>query len=435
MSRKRAREAEEGKDKECSKCSRVLPLLSFRKDRSYCKDCHNKRRRERRATANIDHRCALLLEDCKRSAKRRGAKDDSRGKISLTTKSIRNMWTQQNSQCEISGHDMNSCGEDWVASVDRRDNSLGYDLNNVRLVCREFNYAQHKISSKKKENLAQPWTSEKFNQVKTLMNAPLSDEQKKMYNKNIEEAREYLQKECRKFEPLEAVSKKNALLITSAQCTSCGQMKSPKEFTSSELWHKLHTHCHQCACRRIREHYYGTFEKKLQSRSFEPMIAVSERNPEKIILASCFTCQQMLPKENFSKYSMMWHNLQSDCKDCSLEKRECLKASIIKFQSSIKKVTTPRRKIKRAKFKNNELTFKQLLDLYIRQNGRCYYSNIFMSFKTRGDWQISKERIDPNIGYTEENTVFACIEFQTRAQWSKQKFNEIFRPEIQNGVS
>ena len=249
-----------------------------------------------------------------------------------------------------------------------------------------------------------------------MMNAPLSDAQKKTYNKNIEESREYLQKECRKFEPLEAVSKKNALLITSAQCTSCGQMKSPEEFTSSELWHKLHAHCHQCASRRMRERNHGTFEKKLQSRSFEPMIAVSERNPEKINRASCFTCQQMLPKENFWKNSNMWHNLQSDCKDCSLEKKECLKASIIKFQSHIKKVMTPRRKIKRAKFKNNELTFKQLLDIYIRQKGRCYYSNIFMSFKTGGDWQISKERIDPSIGYTEENTVFACIEFQTRAQ-------------------
>ena len=81
------------------------------------------------------------------------------------------------------------------------------------------------------------------------------------------------------------------------------------------------------------------------------------------------------------------------------------------------------------------LTLDNLCDKIIEQKGRCYYSNIPLIFKNKSEWMCSIERIDNNLGYTNENTVLICIEFNTSdfssvashktsgsAQWSKDKF-------------
>jgi hypothetical protein len=56
---------------------------------------------------------------------------------------------------------------------------------------------------------------------------------------------------------------------------------------------------------------------------------------------------------------------------------------------------------------------KQLED----QEGKCFYSGIDLRADTRM-WRVSLERKDPSQGYTINNTVLCCLEFNCRCQWS-----------------
>lgn len=59
-----------------------------------------------------------------------------------------------------------------------------------------------------------------------------------------------------------------------------------------------------------------------------------------------------------------------------------------------------------------------------RQNGFCYYSKMKMSYESHTHWLISLERLDPNEGYTDENTVLCAMEFNSSNQWTKELFQQ-----------
>ena len=51
-----------------------------------------------------------------------------------------NMWHLQNGRCYLSGHQMShKTNSDWKCSLERLDNSKGYERANVSLICQEFN--------------------------------------------------------------------------------------------------------------------------------------------------------------------------------------------------------------------------------------------------------------------------------------------------------
>ena len=57
-----------------------------------------------------------------------------------------------------------------------------------------------------------------------------------------------------------------------------------------------------------------------------------------------------------------------------------------------------------------EITLKDLIRKYIEQNGRCYYyKQTVMSISTGSRLIISIDRLDPNFGYINENTVLCTI--------------------------
>lgn len=67
------------------------------------------------------------------------------------------------------------------------------------------------------------------------------------------------------------------------------------------------------------------------------------------------------------------------------------------------------------------LTFEELLDIYLQQCGRCAYSNKLLELC--GEYMMSLERKDTNIGYTKENCCLICIEFNT-CDWSIVKHDD-----------
>ena len=96
----------------------------------------------------------------------------------------------------------------------------------------------------------------------------------------------------------------------------------------------------------------------------------------------------------------------------------------------------------------NQCTLKvdHIFDMMEAQQFRCYYSGIPMSFRRNSDWRCSIERLDNMHGYTPDNAVLICREFNsadhtTRAgvhsdvsgsgQWNKTKFRH-FLDVVQN---
>eukprot|EP01083_Nonionella_stella_P267468 903551_1 len=85
------------------------------------------------------------------------------------------------------------------------------------------------------------------------------------------------------------------------------------------------------------------------------------------------------------------------------------------------------------------LTMDDMFRMIVEQNFRCKYSGIPMAFKMCTDWKRSIERIDNNKGYTKENCVLICWEFNASdrsfgacnpvigsPQWSEEKFQYFY---------
>jgi|SRR5579862_7627260 len=71
------------------------------------------------------------------------------------------------------------------------------------------------------------------------------------------------------------------------------------------------------------------------------------------------------------------------------------------------------------------ITKEDLIPIWKRQNGKCYYSGIDMNFKMCSDWQCSLERLDDNKGYVIDNVVLVCLEFNGCAKWTAEKIQEM----------
>jgi hypothetical protein len=72
----------------------------------------------------------------------------------------------------------------------------------------------------------------------------------------------------------------------------------------------------------------------------------------------------------------------------------------------------------------HDISLSFLENIWHKQNGRCNYSNIEMNYN-KHEWKVSLERIDTSKGYTQDNVVLCCQEFNTRSQWSISKIEEM----------
>ena len=90
---------------------------------------------------------------------------------------------------------------------------------------------------------------------------------------------------------------------------------------------------------------------------------------------------------------------------------------------------------------NFNMDLLTLLHKIEHQQGRCFYSGVPLQYKqVHTDWRMSLERLDNNLGYTEDNCVLIAIEFNTSdysrnkavkeifgtAQWSRAKVQHVW---------
>ena len=80
------------------------------------------------------------------------------------------------------------------------------------------------------------------------------------------------------------------------------------------------------------------------------------------------------------------------------------------------------------KGRRSNIDAQHLLDLVLEQGGLCAYSSIPMELlKPNSHWRMSVERKDNRQGYVQGNCCLIAAEFNSRAQWSKQKVKEVAR--------
>lgn len=68
-----------------------------------------------------------------------------------------------------------------------------------------------------------------------------------------------------------------------------------------------------------------------------------------------------------------------------------------------------------------ELGYEDLMEMWSKQQGQCYYSHLPMVTQPNSEWQASLERLHQTKGYTLENCVLCCLEFNHFRQWSPAK--------------
>jgi hypothetical protein len=132
----------------------------------------------------------------------------------------------------------------------------------------------------------------------------------------------------------------------------------------------------------------------------------------------CYKCKTFKPLEEFSKNKSTFDGYQKVCKDC-FSNYDSVKKSYKKKQNKLKTdlKTYLRNKTsnleRKCKLKNLpfDLDKDYIYNLFLKQDGKCYFTGIDIKHNI-GCHQydsISIERLDPNGGYTKNNTVLSSF--------------------------
>jgi hypothetical protein len=70
------------------------------------------------------------------------------------------------------------------------------------------------------------------------------------------------------------------------------------------------------------------------------------------------------------------------------------------------------------------ITYDDVKSLWDLQEGECQHSGIPMNYD-KNEWRVSIDRLDNSKGYTKENIVLCCIEFNSRKMWTQEKIDEM----------
>ena len=147
---------------------------------------------------------------------------------------------------------------------------------------------------------------------------------------------------------------------------------------------------------------------------------------------SCRKCGIFFPLSSYTTHREL------GCKTCRLESK---KIRVISVLASLRRLfSNAKSNAKKKDRKECSLTLDNIIDMYIVQGGRCFYSKMPMT--TQGDWKVSLERLDPRGMYHVNNTKLVCVEFNAIDRsitnkdvnvvslgWSRELVNKVFTQE------
>ena len=152
----------------------------------------------------------------------------------------------------------------------------------------------------------------------------------------------------------------------------------------------------------------ASFEKEKKTRTTRDTHSSREG------YAKCWVCETENPITEF------YADKSKGCKPCYSRRSKEYKSTPIGRLNQLKSDAKQdhNRRCKKSSFKRRKhaedvvlITFEDLVEIWIRQGGRCFYSGMPMQFDGDKDWLVSLERIDPLGTYTKKNVVLVCAEF------------------------
>lgn len=128
----------------------------------------------------------------------------------------------------------------------------------------------------------------------------------------------------------------------------------------------------------------------------------------------CNTCLKELPVSAFyqvkNRYSTktgpkVCHTYTPVCKECAYVYHR--RMAYRDMPNKLKRLLTSAKSTAKSRRLEVSISNEFVTALFHKQNGRCFYSGIELQH-TVGGHAASLDRVDPRLGYTEENTVLTC---------------------------
>jgi hypothetical protein len=141
------------------------------------------------------------------------------------------------------------------------------------------------------------------------------------------------------------------------------------------------------------------------------------RNNNKLKLQNqkqCCSCQSVLPlnEENFALKGN--GSFRSECRGCMSDYNKTYQKEHYKdkFSSPAAAVAFRLKQAKNLHKKNPIKTISvsesEALDVFNKQDGKCFYTKVKMKIEPDSPESLSIDRLDSTIGYTKDNIVFCC---------------------------
>jgi hypothetical protein len=115
--------------------------------------------------------------------------------------------------------------------------------------------------------------------------------------------------------------------------------------------------------------------------------------------------------------------LDKNCKPCKVKRSQKCQQTLKGFYSVMLNAArqSSKRRGQKGRTPNFLLTREDIEQMAQEQNNLCYISKQPLVFRQRSEWQASIERINNELDYSKENCCLICLEFNTAAQWTRDK--------------
>jgi hypothetical protein len=235
-------------------------------------------------------------------------------------------------------------------------------------------------------------------------------------------------------------------LATEKECTGCGLMKPMNEFGLNRRSTDLRkSECKECTNKKTRKfrktlNYPISVVSKvcLRCHTEKPASEFARAKKEKdglfdwckeckrqyfidskvnwtnlvsVTHRICPRCQEDKPASEYNKKGRYKSGLETYCKECRLKDQHRINSTLRGYITN--KISSTRRNSKKLN-REFSITIQDVLEMWIKQGGKCYYSGMPMehhasgSVHTRNPSCLTIDRIDSSLGYTIDNVVLCC---------------------------
>ena len=163
--------------------------------------------------------------------------------------------------------------------------------------------------------------------------------------------------------------------------------------------HKIYVECERCGETFLRE-------RRLLHQLHACPLHITRDDGTK--LKWCNSCQTFLTYKMFSKNKSRYDNLSSICKTCANASNGKNRSNRrLTLDGWMKNFLSAKKSRCKKMGMECEITSDDLRELWEKQGGKCYYSNVQLSFGQDSLRSANLDRIDPKYGYTLNNIVWA----------------------------